>query len=91
MDKDNRSITERDGCDLAGSIRYDDLHPIACSVINLSVEGAGLLLESEIDELPERFFLSLPIFGDIVDERAVELRWRIGRKAGVRFVHPAAR
>lgn len=84
-----RSADERDQCNIEAAIQVDD-RKMACRVINLSVDGAGLLFAGDVEDLPEHFILCLPVIDGCAHEQKVELRWRMGKRAGVRFARPIA-
>ena len=83
---EKRALAERDPCAIEASIRLvDEDTVLPCLVVDLTEQGAGLSLE-ETARLPARFHLALPLTDEHHDERLVELRWRRGQAAGVRFV-----
>lgn len=84
MRAEKRACAERDPCRIAALIRTTELS-LACTVTDLTEAGAGLVLSGDT-ALPSRFRLALPLLDDHEDERLVELRWRNGQAAGVRFV-----
>ena len=83
---EKRAQAERDRCAIEASIRdVDNDVVMPCMVVDLTEQGAGLLLDAAV-ELPQRFQLALPLIDEHDDERLVELRWRRGGTAGVLFV-----
>lgn len=84
MHAEKRAHAERDPCRIDALIRTDG-RDVVCTVTDLTESGAGLALDGET-ALPSRFHLALPLLDEHADERLVELRWRSGQAAGVRFV-----
>lgn len=83
---EKRAEAERDRCAIAASVRVLETETVLpCTIVDLTENGAGLSLD-ETTELPQRFHLALPLADELLDERLVELRWRLGRAAGVLFV-----
>ena len=81
----NNRVVERDRCAIEAKIVIANIEaPISCLITDISEDGARLKLANN-EDLPSRFDLLLPICADIVDRRAVELRWQHGRMLGVCF------
>ena len=81
----NNRVVERDRCAIEAKIVIANIKaPISCLITDISEDGARLELANS-EDLPSHFDLLLPVYADIVDRRAVELRWQHGRMLGVRF------
>ncbi len=86
MELEKRAQVERDRCAIEAAVHLAEADKrLPCVVVDLTEQGAGLSID-ETAELPERFHLALPLTDEHLDERLVELRWRRGGAAGVRFV-----
>ena len=86
MEEDNRELKERVRCEIEAEFRQTrNQAKTPCLVVDLSECGAGLDMPEDV-LLSGQFYLSMPLMEGMADERLVELRWRNGRSAGVRFV-----
>ena len=85
MIQEKRIAPERDACHIDASVRLAaDSELIACVIENLSEKGAKLRIPEDLS-LPTKFTLHLPFLEECSHEREVELRWKVGTAAGVRF------
>lgn len=81
-----RKIIERDRCEIEADIVLPETgvrYP--CLVIDISEQGARLEVAADVP-MPRLFDLALPVADEIVDVRAVEMRWRRENTVGLLFL-----
>lgn len=84
MDFKSHRSEKRGSSDRQGNIRLGFFKKLACSIDDLSVSGAKLILPNNT-KLPERFDLILSGTGKKRTHKCV-CRWQSGNTAGVEFL-----
>ena len=80
----NRRLENRDPSQFVAEVQLEAA-AVECTVEDISEGGARLRFKSK-PQLPATFEVLLPLFGDVKDRRAAELRWAAGTAVGVRFL-----
>ena len=90
MLSERRTGPYRDKCKIQALVEADSFaERKGCIVEDLTEAGAKLKFRHAV-ALPTHFKLLIPVLDDVWDERTVELRWRAGAAAGVRFISDTA-
>lgn len=80
----NARSERRATTELVGHVKFGPFSTVQCTVTDLSVSGAQLLLAKPVKKLPKRFSLTLEA-NKIPKKRTCSCRWLEGQSLGVEF------